>query len=165
MCRNPLPWALLVVVCTLGVAACTSGDAGQESEAAEAGEEEAELALYMARLQRWTHKTALALQERNPELAEFYLHEMEESVETIRTEAPTYEGHAIADLTGELLVPSLEALDGALEERAWAAVDARLADLAQSCNQCHTATEHGVVRVDLDDVPNPYAQDFSPGSE
>jgi len=146
------------------MAACTSGDAAQEREAAEA-EEDAELALYMTRLQRWTHKTTLALQERNPELAAFYLHEMEESVETVRTEAPTYEGHAIADLTDEMLVPSLEALDEALDERDWAAVDARLTELAESCNQCHTATDHGFVRIDLDDVPNPYAQDFSPGSE
>lgn len=144
------------------VVACSASDGNETGdESPEEAAEEAELALHMARLQRWTHKTTLALQARNPELAEFYLHETEESIETIQSEAPTYEGHAISTLTDEMLVPSVEALDGALDDREWAAVDARLDDLAESCNQCHAATDHGFVKIDLDDVPNPFTQDFS----
>jgi len=158
--RRFLPlWGLFVVLVVFGGSACTAGEDRPEETANEG--EEAELALHMSRLQRWTHKTTLALQARNPELADFYLHEMEESIETIQTEASTYEGYAVEDLTENMLVPSVEALDGALDERDWEAVDERLAELAQSCNQCHQATDHGFVQIDLDDVPNPYTQDFS----
>jgi hypothetical protein len=55
----------------------------------------------------------------------------------------------------------VEALDGALDERDWATVDARLDALARSCNQCHRVTDHGFVKIDLSDLPNPYPQDFS----
>lgn len=145
--------------------ACTSRDAESARGTAESPDEDPELALYMARLQRWTHKTTLALQARNPTLADFYLHEMEESIETIQTEVPTYEGYAVADRTEEILVPTVEALNGALDERDWEVVDNRLSSLAQSCNQCHQVTDHAFVRVNLEDVPNPYPQDFSPDEE
>ncbi len=153
-------WGITAVCILLGGMACTSDGRTAEADV-QSEEEEAELALYMTQLQRWTHKTALALQARNPDLADFYLHEMEESVETIQSEAPTYEGHAIAELTDEILVPSVDSLDRALDNRDWSAVDARLQDLARSCNQCHESTDHGFVRIDLEDVPNPYTQDFS----
>ena len=160
MRRSLLPGALLIVAVVFVAVACGTGQ-GQPDEAHAEAEGEAELALHMSRLQRWTHKTALALQARNPELADFYLHEMEESIETIKTEAPTYEGYAIAEQTEQILDPSVEALDGALDDRNWSAVDARLNELARSCNQCHQVTDHGVVKIDLDDVPNLYPQNFS----
>lgn len=114
----------------------------------------------MTTLQHWSHKTALALEARNAALADFYLHEMEETIETLQEEAPTYEGHAVGDLTEKMLVPSVEALDGALDDRAWPTVDKRVQALARACNQCHAATGYGFIRVDLQDVPNPYAQAF-----
>jgi len=160
MRRSLLPGALLIVAVVFVAVACGTGQ-GQPDEAHAEAEGEAELALHMSRLQRWTHKTALALQARNPELADFYLHEMEESIETIKTEAPTYEGYAIAKQTEQILDPSVEALDGVLDDSNWSAVDARLNELARSCNQCHQVTDHGVVKIDLADVPNPYPQDFS----
>jgi hypothetical protein len=157
---------IIALFFVVGTGGCTSsgGDAPERASPTSGESEHAELALHMSRLQRWTHKTALALQAQNPSLADFYLHEMEESIETIQTEAPTYEGHAIADLTEKMLVPSVEALDGALDDRDWDAVHERLQNVAQSCNQCHAATEHEFVTVDLEDVPNPYAQDFTTGT-
>lgn len=169
MSRTPLPWVLFIILGILIGTACATDERADEQESAtaetEEEHEEAELALHMTRLQRWTHKTTLALQARNPDLADFYLHEMEESIETIQTEAPTYEGYAVSELTEKMLVPRVKALDEALDDRNWEAVDARVGELAQSCNQCHTATDHGFVKVDLDDVPNPYAQDFSSDGE
>jgi len=143
------------------VGGCTHGETDAVAETVDASEH-AELALHMSRLQRWTHKTTLAMDAQNATLAGFYLHEMEESIETIQDEAPTYEGHAVAELTEKMLVPSVETLEGALDNRDWTAVDGALSDLERACNQCHTATKHGFVKVDLEDVPNPYAQDFSP---
>lgn len=152
----------LLLLLSGGLSGCSSD--GERPRGAHSSEGHTELAAHMATLQRWTHKTTLALEARNPALADFYLHEMEESIGTIKEDVPTYEGHAIADLTEKMLGPSVEALDGALDERNWEAVDARVQDLSRACNQCHAATDHGFVRIDLDDVPNPYAQDFSPAS-
>jgi len=149
---------ILLLLLVLGISACTADG----EEAADEAPEEAELAVHMANLQRWTHKTTLALDARNPALADFYLHEMEETVETVQEKAPTYEGYRVADLTDQLLVPRVEALDEALDEQAWPTVDERVNELAQACNQCHAQTDHGFVRIDLEDVPNPYPQDFAP---
>lgn len=157
-------WIAATLLWGVGLGGCADGEAGADASAedgAHAEAEHAELALHMARLQRWTHKSALALRARNPELADFYLHEMEEAIETIQTEAPTYEGHQIAKLTEEMLVPSVEAVDEELDARNWEAVDRRVQNVAQSCNQCHAATEHAFIRVDLQDLSTPYAQEFS----
>jgi tetrahydromethanopterin S-methyltransferase subunit G len=153
--------AWLVALAVLGLFVGCSDDQPSQHSAEEHEDDHAELAQYMARLQRWTHKTALAVQAQNPELSEFYLHEMEESIETIRTEVPQYEGHEIGPLMTEQLGPSVEALDQAVEARNWSAIEARLQDLERSCNQCHESTEHGFVKIDLQDVPNPYTQDFA----
>lgn len=151
-------WAIpLLFFLAVGSNGCTS-DQGRAAEA----EEEAELAIHMANLQRWSHKTVLALDARNPALSDFYLHEVEETIETIQVEAPSYEGHPVAKLTEQLLVPRVEALDRALDERTWSVMDARVRELARACNQCHARTDHGFVRVDFEDLSNPYAQDFSP---
>ncbi len=151
----------MVVLMIAGTIVSCSDDRSSERTVEEQETEHAELAQHMARLQRWTHKTALAVQAQNPELSEFYLHEMEESIETIRTEVPQYEGHEIGSLMSDQLGPSVEALDQAVESRDWSAIEARLQDLERSCNQCHDSTEHGFVRIDLEDVPNPYTQDFT----
>lgn len=157
---------LIVVLVVAGVPACTTAGESADSDrtTGEAASEEAELALYMANLQRWTHKAALALEARNARLADFYLHEVEETVETVQEEAPTYEGHPVGELTGELLVPAVASLDTALDRGEWAAVDRRVGALQQACNDCHRATDHGFVRIDLRDLPNPYAQSFDTAS-
>lgn len=156
MHRSHLP-AALVLLLTAGILACATYADEQE---AEGGSEEPELARYMADLQRWSHKSVLALEARHAELADFYLHEMEETVETVREEAPTYEGHPVGDLTESMLAPAVAALDSALAARDWPSVDRRVQELARACNECHDATDHGFVRVDFRDLPNPYAQRF-----
>ncbi|MFB6097605.1 MAG: hypothetical protein ABEK84_00525, partial [Salinibacter sp.] len=158
LARNPVLWGLVLVALVGELVACTAE--GKRTGAKE--EEEAELASHMSTLQRWTHKATLALQARNGKLADFYLHEMKETVETVREEVPTYEGHPVADLTKQILDPSLKALDSAVDQRAWKMIDKRVDGLARACNRCHAQTDHGFIRVDLEDVPNPYAQDFAP---
>ncbi|PSQ85631.1 MAG: hypothetical protein BRD30_10455 [Bacteroidetes bacterium QH_2_63_10] len=117
----------------------------------------------MPRLRRRTHKTALALQARSPKRADFSLHEMEELSETIQSEVPTYEGHDIAAIPASMPVASVEALEGALAERARSAVESRLGELVHSYNQRHAATDRGFLKVGLEDGPNAYAQDVTPG--
>jgi len=145
----------------------TNGDAHADAHEEEGHHDEpghggAELALHMSRLQRWMHKTALSVQAGNQRLAEFYLHETEETVETIQTKAPTYEGYDIKTLSDEYLTPSLASLDEAVEASDWPVAEERLQQVAASCNECHDATDHGFVHIQLDSLANPYAQSFSP---
>jgi hypothetical protein len=140
-------------------------DHGEEGHHDEHGHGGAELALHMSRLQRWMHKTALSVQAGNKRLAEFYLHETEETVETIQTKAPTYEGYDIKKLSDESLAPSLASLDEAVEASDWPVARERLQQVATSCNECHDATDHGFVHIQLDSLVNPYAQSFAPGDD
>lgn len=139
---------------------CTSGD-GETEEHPGSEEGHASLSQHMAHLQRLTHKTALAIEARNRELTDFYLHETEEQVETVRAEVPTYEGYRIAELTESMLVPSVEAVENAVDDGEWSMADDRLRELEAACNQCHAATDHEFVRITLQDLSNPFAQDFS----
>lgn len=157
--------AVLLAIAAAGGAACTTESASAgDGDAADQAAEEAELARYMTNLQRWTHKTALAVEARNAELGHFYLHEMEETVATVREEAPTYEDHPVRELMDEHLVPAVAALDSTLEGGGWPAVDRRVHALQQACNECHRATGYGFVRIDLRDLSNPYAQRFDTAS-
>ena len=140
----------------------TRADEAASSEPAHEEEEHAELAVSMSWMQRWTHKAALAVNAENKELSDFYLHELEETVETIQEETPTYEGHEVGTLTEQILVPSLDSLDAAVDAGDWSAARERLAGVARSCNQCHAATDHGFVRIRLDSLANPFAQSFAP---
>lgn len=143
-----------------------SSPTAQQDAASEAHEDEhAELALHMAHVQRWTHKAALAIDARNQPLADFYVHELSETVEMIQDEVPTYEGHAIAQLTGELLRPQIDTLAQVLDDGDWSTIDARLSEIATACNTCHTATDHGFIRIQVDDPDRPYLQTFAPTSD
>ncbi|NBC87664.1 MAG: hypothetical protein GVY25_15880 [Bacteroidetes bacterium] len=132
----------------------------ETAEEEEHGEEHAELAVYMSRMQRWTHKTALAVEAENGELSEFYLHELEETIETTQMEAPVYEGYEVGKLTESMLVPVVERLDSYVDENDWSGAKGQLANVANACNQCHAATDHGFIRIQVDDLDRPYAQEF-----
>lgn len=131
-----------------------------EHEDMEHGEEHAELAIYMSRMQRWTHKAALAVEAENGELSDFYLHELEETIETVQMEVPVYEGYEIGTLTETILVPEVEALDGYVDEDDWDGAQTQLAALSNACNQCHAATDHGFIRIQLEDLDRPFTQTF-----
>jgi hypothetical protein len=124
--RPPSPPSSFLFVLSIGISGCTAGGGTPTNEAPE----EAELAVHTGTLQHWTHKTTLALDTRNPALADFYLHELGEIIEAIQEEVLTYEGHPVTELTDRLLVPRMEALDEALCERAWPTVDERVNGLA-----------------------------------
>lgn len=117
------------------------------------------LAMRMVWMQTWLHKLDLSVQAGNAELAEHYLHELEEQAEEIVEDIETYEGVAVGQLVGELLVPALEAADQALDANA--GDREAVVRLIGVCNQCHEASGHPAIRV----VPasgNPFNQDFRP---
>lgn len=162
---------LSVALLVLPLAGCSSDASSDDrsiqdrhaaEEAAGHGEEEPELARYMIRVQRWSHKVALSVRARNQPLADFYLHELEETVASIQSDVPSYEGYSIAKQTKQIFVPSLDALDAAVDAADWPVANARLREMAHSCNQCHRTTGHGFIRVRFDSLSNPFAQSFEP---
>jgi hypothetical protein len=121
-----------------------------------------ELALLMGDLQRLTHKLALSADAGNAELAAFYLHESQEQLRKIQTEAPEYENLPIALLIDRLAHPAYASMQEAVaakdKERMLAGVDS----IIQSCNACHTATQHAFIRITPGTESNPFNQSFAP---
>jgi len=150
---------IIFAVCALTIQ-CNS--TAQEKENHDKEEhEEVELAVAMGQLQTYTHKYALAVEAENHELASFYLHEVEESVEGIAEDVPTYEGYDIAKLIGQYLEPEIEPTEEALESQNWEEVRKQTIKLVDTCNACHEASDHGFVKITPGFGNNPFNQDFS----
>jgi hypothetical protein len=118
------------------------------------------LAILMQQMQTYTHKLQLSLEARNPRLADFYLHELEENAEHVAENIERYREHPVGEMTAQMLLPVIERMEDAVEEADWALVDRRFGELLEACNACHLTTGHAAIRI----VPatiNPFAQDFS----
>jgi hypothetical protein len=120
---------------------------------------EPELAASMGELQHHTHKLTLSIQAENPALAEFYLDEVEEVVRQIEQLFPYHDGHRVADLARAALGPRLAPLRGAVESSSWHQARAALSGLISGCNDCHAATGHDFIQIELTSA-NPFNQSF-----
>lgn len=126
-----------------------------------AGEEsDVELIEVMVSLQYFTHKLALSLDAKNGELVDFYIHELEESIEAMEA-VPVYGGFPIADLAKSMIAPQVEALETAAKQGDLQLANQRFAKVLQSCNSCHEITDHGFIKIERSDN-NPFFQNFSP---
>jgi hypothetical protein len=121
-----------------------------------------ELALLMGDLQRLTHKLALSADAGNMELAAFYLHESQEQLRKIQTEAPEYENLPVALLIERGAHPAYAPMQDAVTDRDKARLMAGLDGIIQSCNACHTATQHAFIRITRGTEVNPFNQSFAP---
>ena len=161
----PLYLLLAFLAAAFFLSQCSGKQADSSAQHSEENQhEEVELAGYMTSLQHYTHKFALSVDAENTELAEFYLHEIEELSEEIKEKVPEYEGYQIATLTGSYLDPMLEPVDRAVEASNWKEARAQVQKMIQQCNACHTATDHGFVKVTAGFDKNPYPQEFTPSS-
>lgn len=118
------------------------------------------LAVLMERMQTYSHKLQLSVAARNAPLAGFYLHELEETAESIIENIASYDEQPVGELTRQMFMPALELLEDAIDEPDWAAGDRRFTAMLEACNGCHVASGHSQIRI----VPasgNPFAQDFS----
>jgi len=126
------------------------------TRASEDGEEHG-LVENMGAMQYFSHKLVLAIDAGNLPLADFYAHELEETIEAASA-IESYGGQTIGALVEAMLEPRFEELEEALDSdagRASAAFD----DMIDSCNACHQATGFGLIRVQRRS-DNPYLQDF-----
>lgn len=117
-----------------------------------------ELVKMMSALQYFTHKTTLAIDAKNPELANFYAHELEEIIEELE-EVESYHNQPIASYVKGILEPSFETLEDQIKDADWKESSTAMDALIDSCNQCHQATQHGFIIIERR-VDNPYFQQF-----
>lgn len=118
----------------------------------------------MGDLQRLTHKMALSAHDGNAELAAFYMHESLEQLKSIQEQSPVYEDQPIALLIERLALPTYGPFREAViarpidRERMLTALDGVVA----SCNQCHVAAQHPLIRITRGTEVNPFNQSFKP---
>ena len=114
-------------------------------------------AALMGTLQVYLHKLDLSVQHDNAELAGFYVHELEEAVETIGTEIDSYDGYPVGQLTTGTMIAPIEALEAAMASGQ--GTDQAMNGLVNACNACHAATDHGFIEITRAHS-NPFNQSF-----
>ena len=151
---------LLLTACPSTSQGPADGEAAHGEEEGQ-GQEEVELAVLMGQLQHHSSKLGYAIQGRHAELADFYLHETEDSLEAIR-DVETYEGMPIAHPVGVIMDPLLPPLEKAVDSADWGAARESYEALVAGCNRCHTATEHGFLVILPAEGEPPFDQLFTP---
>lgn len=124
-------------------------------------DEEPALVDNMGAMQYFLHKLSLSIAAGNTELADFYAHELEETIEAAE-EVKEYKGQPIGQLVKGMLVPPFEALEDAIDEDLNGA-EARLSEVIDACNACHQATGFGYLQI-APTTQNPFMQSFEPAT-
>ena len=122
--------------------------------------ESVELAPFMSRLQTFSQKLGYAIEARNTELANFYLHEIHETAEDIEKQVPEHDGHHVAALCKAVLGPAISQCEQVMSNGTWNDRWNGYAAIIASCNACHCATAHPFIRIlPAKGVPS-FNQDF-----
>lgn len=122
--------------------------------------EEHDLIGNMGSLQKFSHKFDLAIRHENRALADFYAHELEETIEAT-TAIEAYHDKPVGKLTENMLVPAFDRLEQALDDEAadWDAIGGAFDAFIVTCNSCHAATDYGIIRIERTGA-NPFMQSF-----
>lgn len=120
-----------------------------------------ELAVHMARLQHHAEKLHWALAAENGPLADFYLHELEETAEAIAHAKVTEDGVDITASLNTHLMPAIAGLEQYVNARQWPDATDGYRRLVQSCNNCHVASKHDFIRIQVPTRPTWSNQDFA----
>ena len=113
----------------------------------------------MIAMQYFMHKAGLSIRADNLELADFYLHEIEEILEVVG-EVETYGEMPVGELSTAMLGPAFHGLEEAVDSGDSGAALAAFATVINSCNACHTATNFGYIKIADRSTENVYMQDF-----
>lgn len=167
--------ALILSLAALVLAwrAAPDGGPAEQSHVPEHAEEAEELAHLMAYVQRYAEKLYFAGMADNAALAEFYAHELEETVDDIAAGGYEEGGRDVGEAIEELFEPRLEGVEAAIAaqalspnaEDARALFEARYRVLVEGCNACHEATDHGYIRIVVPETSGYPNQSFArPGA-
>ena len=118
-----------------------------------ASEEEFELAHYMSTIQVHFSKLYFAGAAENKELAEFYLHELEESFEAIVNANVVDEGHNISAHAKQFGLEPIERAHEGIEDNGLKGFDETYENLINNCNACHNITDHKFIQIQIPETP------------
>lgn len=145
--QKTLTAAIATAMCLAGIQASMADD------------EHADLAHLMTRAQYFMHKTGLAIDQRNAPLIDYYLHELEETLEEI-AEIDTYSGVAVGALAKKTIMPAFEKLEKSAESGDHSQMDTHFDDLIAACNLCHVSSERPYLVMERQ-RHSPFAQSFA----
>ncbi|MEM7163301.1 MAG: hypothetical protein AAF487_12775 [Bacteroidota bacterium] len=123
---------------------------------------EIELAQYMGMLQTHFAKLYFAGQAENNALSEFYLHEMEESFETIVDGNVFEEGQNISVLAEQFGLNPVERLHDHIEANGFDDFEIQYKNMILNCNSCHMKTAHPFIQIKVPDHPPVGNQNYMP---
>jgi hypothetical protein len=115
----------------------------------------------MGYYQRFSHKLWLAMEKENWELAEFYVHELEEVTKEFVESNVVDEGVELSTYAQQILVPAIEEMDEAVDQKNVDLATSNYLALVNSCNACHAITKHAYIKILVPDSVRPYNQNFS----
>ncbi|AFM05593.1 hypothetical protein Fleli_3263 [Bernardetia litoralis DSM 6794] len=118
-----------------------------EKEETKTEEEHYELALAMARMQTYMQKLHFAGQHENWKLAQFYTHELEETMEDIIDHNVVDEGKDISNFVKTMAFPNIEKLEKTIKSEDKVSFVEGYQLLLRSCNNCHTVNNHEFIKI------------------
>jgi hypothetical protein len=124
-------------------------------------ESDIELHVSMAYLQRYMDKLYFAGKANNKQLINYYIHELEEILEEIAEEDPTYDEIALGKLALQYGVTALENLEDKLLSGDSAKFATAYTLLMGACNGCHKSSNKGFIIIKKPTSPAFTNQDFS----
>lgn len=114
----------------------------------------------MGFMHTYSEKLYFAGLEENWELADIYSHELEEVSEAIIAANDIDDEINRSRLLETMLLPQLEAVESAIDNRDLDAFKRNYQTMINTCNQCHQAANYGVIKIIVPEK-NRYNQDFS----
>ncbi len=109
-------------------------------------DEEFPLGEYMGKLQYYAHKAGMAGKYQNWELAEFYVHELEETVEFLTKQNIIDEGKEVSKLLSNIM-PVVNLLDKNTKEKDAVEFPKTYQNLLRNCNNCHISVDKPYIVV------------------
>jgi len=116
----------------------------------------------MGYLQRYVEKLYFAGRAQNWPLADFYVHEVEETADDIAAAKVTSEGVEVSRLLAGMLPPVVQSAAQAVQAKDPALFQTRYAVLVNTCNACHQEARHGFIKITVPERPSVTNQSFGP---
>ncbi|MEX2589024.1 MAG: hypothetical protein WD334_02390, partial [Chitinophagales bacterium] len=118
----------------------------------EQDQEEIELAVHMQRLLTYADKLWFSGKAGNKELTDFYVHEIEESMERIHDVNMIYDGVEISPLMKQFGLKAVETFEENLKNKESFESAYRL--LITECNNCHNSSKHAYIQIKTPETPS-----------
>ncbi|TXC75592.1 hypothetical protein [Luteibaculum oceani] len=158
---------LLINLFFLLLIACNTQEPKQDKTIAEnkeskEKEDDYELAVHMGLLQRYLEKAYFAAEGGNDALHDFYIHEMEEEMESIQKAGVMDDGINVSYNMLHYGIKSLETYESRIEAEGLANFQGHFDNLINGCNSCHMVSKKPFIQIQKPSVNAFPSQKFTP---